>query len=73
MIGIKRPDIKAPVFDVEIHDPKSVETGYWFIAPYADIIQQSHARNYYQPCQTGPHIYDQNGVCVFLCQRTNID
>lgn len=58
----QRPDIKAPLFTVDTFDAHSVVPGYWFVAPYAMISQQSQARNYYQPCQTGPHIYDGNGV-----------
>lgn len=59
---VSRPDIKAPLFDVAIYDNAAVLPGFWFITPYADIKQQQHARNYYQACQTGPAIYDSQGV-----------
>ena len=39
--------------------------GYWFLAPYANIIQEQHAKKYYQACQTGPAIYDSNGELVW--------
>lgn len=59
---VTRPDIKAPILDVKFHDRDKVLPGKWFIAPYADITQQRHPRNYYQACQTGPNIYDLDGV-----------
>lgn len=52
----------APLFEVAVYEPELVTPGYWFVAPYAHIVQQSHAGNYYQACQTGPAIYDSNGV-----------
>ena len=60
----QRPEIKAPLFNVTIHNLSGVSPGYWFVAPYANILQDSQARNYYQACQTGPHIYDGQGVCI---------
>ena len=60
----QRPDIRAPLFQVDVLDPGSVTPGYWFVAPYAYIIQDKFARRYYQPCQTGPAIYDNNGVSL---------
>ena len=72
---VTRPDIKAPLFQVHKHEPSKITPGYWFVAPYAYIEQESHARNYYQPCQTGPHIYDGNGnliwsgACMFKNQN----
>ncbi|KAF2763658.1 hypothetical protein EJ03DRAFT_322583 [Teratosphaeria nubilosa] len=62
---VTRPDIKAPILDVKIYDRDAVLPGKWFVAPYADIAQQSHARNYYQPCQTGPAIYDLDGELMW--------
>lgn len=59
---VTRPEIKVPRFDVTIYDPGKLVPGYWFVGPYAKIQQQPIAPGYYQPCQTGPTIYDQNGV-----------
>lgn len=59
---VQRPEIKAPLFEVEIYEPEQVTPGYWFVAPYANIIQERHADRYYQACQSGPAIYDGNGV-----------
>ena len=60
----QRPEIKAPVFNVEVFDQEALDEGYWFIGPYAWILQSQTPphKNIYQPCQTGPHIYDQDGV-----------
>lgn len=55
---VTRPEIKVPVFEVQVYKPEQVTPGYWFVAAYAFISQQSHAGNYYQPCQSGPTIYD---------------
>lgn len=62
---VTRPDIKAPLFVVHKLEPNRIAPGYWFVAPYAHIEQEPHARNYYQPCQTGPHIYNGDGVLVW--------
>jgi hypothetical protein len=59
---VTRPDIKAPVLDVKIYDKDAIIPGKWFIGPYAEIAQEKHPRNYYQACQSGPHIYDLEGV-----------
>lgn len=62
----QRPEIKAPRFNVTIYDPESLAPGYWFVAPYAKLAQEYFPSKYYQPCQTGPAIYDGSGVCMFL-------
>lgn len=62
---VTRPEIKAPLFNVSIYEPDQVAPGLWVLAPYAFIDQESHAKNYYQPCQTGPAIYDGNGDLVW--------
>ncbi|KAH9840428.1 arylsulfotransferase protein, partial [Teratosphaeria destructans] len=62
---VTRPEIRAPILDVEVYDREAVRSGKWFVAPYADIAQQRHARNYYQPCQTGPAIYDLDGELIW--------
>lgn len=58
----QRPEIKAPVLDIHTWNKSSVAPGFIFVAPYASIYQQKPATGYYEPCQTGPHIYDANGV-----------
>ena len=62
---VTRPDIKAPRFNVTTYQASRVTPGYWFTAPYAFIAQQSHPARYYQPCQTGPAIYDATGELVW--------
>lgn len=62
---VTRPEIKAPILNITVHDSAKTAAGYLFIAPYAHILQEAHARNYYQPCQTGPHIYDLTGSLVW--------
>ena len=62
---VTRPEIKTPKFNVSIYDDSQIAPGYWFVAPYAMIFQQPHAHKYYQPCQTGPTIYDNRGELVW--------
>lgn len=59
---ITRPEIKVPRFNVSVYKPDEVVPGYWFVGPYANVQQEHIARKYYQPCQTGPTIYDATGV-----------
>ena len=61
---VTRPEIKAPRFNVSVYKPEQVVPGYWFIGTYANVMQESMAQSYYQPCQTGPAIYDQSGVSI---------
>lgn len=73
---VTRPEIKAPLFNVTVYDADRITPGYWFIAPYAQIYQQTHPSKYYEPCQTGPAIYDHrgslvwSGACKFRNQNT---
>ncbi|EME38173.1 hypothetical protein DOTSEDRAFT_57685 [Dothistroma septosporum NZE10] len=62
---VTRPEIKAPLFEVAIYEPERITPGYWFVAPYVHILQDRMARKYYQPCQTGPAIYDASGELVW--------
>jgi hypothetical protein len=57
----QRPDIKAPRYEVIIHDLGSLSPGYWFAAPYS-VIDPEDPTKKWMPCQVGPHIYDGNGV-----------
>ena len=59
---VTRPDIKAPILNVTMYDEDAVLPGKWFIAPYTEILQHPYPKKYYQPCQSGPHIYDLHGV-----------
>ncbi|KAL1968482.1 hypothetical protein VTN77DRAFT_1692 [Rasamsonia byssochlamydoides] len=61
---VTRPEIKAPKFDVVVHDPSRVSPGYWFVAPYANIEPDPPTKKY-TPCQVGPHIYDADGTLVW--------
>lgn len=55
-----RPDIDAPVFDLEIHNQAAVAPGYWFVAPYGQLGQDRPGQEW-----DGPHIYDGNGELVW--------
>ncbi|KAG9778539.1 hypothetical protein HRR83_002747 [Exophiala dermatitidis] len=61
---VSRPDIRAPVFKVIKHQPKLINPGHWFVAPYTtwDTVPE---RTEYQPFQVGPHIYDGDGNLVW--------
>ena len=41
-----RPDIRLPKLDVKLHDRHAVSPGYFFVAPYTDIMQTYYLRNY---------------------------
>ncbi|KAJ9249766.1 hypothetical protein DTO207G8_6553 [Paecilomyces variotii] len=64
MSFVTRPDIKAPRYEVTIHDPDSMTSGYWFSAPYSVIDPEAPTRKW-MPCQVGPHIYDGNGTLIW--------
>ena len=61
----QRPEIKAPILNVEFFEAHKADWGFFFVGPYASIVQQSQAANYYQPCQKGLVIYDQDGELVW--------
>ena len=45
------------------HDPEAITEGYWFVSPYTSLQTASMKdRKEHIPCQTGPAIYDGNGV-----------
>ncbi|KAK5110420.1 hypothetical protein LTR85_001030 [Meristemomyces frigidus] len=73
---VTRPELRAPRFNVTVYDANRVTPGYWFVAPYASIVQQTQPKRYYQACQTGPAIYDGagnlvwSGACEFRNQNT---
>lgn len=70
---VTRPEIRTPKFNVTLYEKERLSPGYWFIAPYSHIFQEKHATGYYQPCQTGPSIYDNTGELVWsgACQVKN--
>ena len=70
---MQRPEIKAPILDVTKYDPENVSPGYFFVAPFAKVYQENPAVGYWQPCQTGPHIYDSDGNLVWsgACKSAN--
>lgn len=46
------------------HRPELIEPGHLFLTPYSHVADQAKTeRREFYPCQTGAHIYDQNGVC----------
>lgn len=59
---VQRPDLRAPRLNVTKYFPDEITPGYIFTAPYVQIVQEVFPANYLQPCQTGPAIYDGDGV-----------
>ena len=57
---VTRPDIDAPRWNIEIHDPEAVSPGYWFVGPYQNRIQHERGGGW-----VGPHIYDGRGELVW--------
>ena len=57
---VTRPDIDAPKWDVTIYDNESLSPGYWFIAPYQEVVQRKPGSGW-----VGPHIYDSHGELVW--------
>lgn len=51
---VSRPEIRAPLFNVSIYEPEKISPGYWMLAPYVYIDQQTHADRYYQPYVSRP-------------------
>lgn len=62
LISKQRPDLRPPRLNVTTHHRDRLGSGYWFIAPYADLGAQSGCPGL---CQVGPHIYDDGGVCPY--------
>lgn len=45
------------------HDPEAISDGYWFVTPYTTLNQIPKSdRKDHIACQSGPTIYDGNGV-----------
>lgn len=56
---VTRPDIGAPKWEIETYDQDALAPGYWFVAPYASLVQTEY------PLWNGPHIYDQQGELIW--------
>ena len=56
---VTRPDIAAPKWNVKIYDEEALSPGYWFVAPYKDLKQESYS------AWNGPHIYDGHGELIW--------
>jgi hypothetical protein len=52
----KRPDIRAPIFEISLRNDAFISPGYFFLAPYSGDTP-------------GPYIYDNNAVCLDACYR----
>lgn len=50
-------------FDIETLDRNRTAPGYWFVSPYLHI-EPDEPSSEYEQYQTGPHIYDEDGVRV---------
>ncbi|KAK3718734.1 hypothetical protein LTR37_004953 [Vermiconidia calcicola] len=58
---LQRPDLDAPRWHIEGYDHgEQISPGYWFVAPYEEVIQASSG-----PPWNAPHIYDSNGELVW--------
>lgn len=55
-----RPDIDAPRWDLTIYNESALSPGYWFVAPYQEVVQKRRGGNW-----VGPHIYDQTGELIW--------
>jgi hypothetical protein len=69
---VTRPEIRVPILNVTWLDRDAAVPGKWFVAAYAEIQQQPHPRKYYQACQTGPVIYDFDGVCQTITRPLDL-
>lgn len=58
---LQLPDVRALKFDIQYEDRDSLSPGYWFVSPYLHMDTDQHT-SLYEQYQTGPHIYDQDGV-----------
>lgn len=57
---VTRPDISVPKWDIEVYDEEALAPGYWFVAPYENLIQHSY------PKWNGPSIWDpSNGELIW--------
>ena len=57
---VTRPDIDAPVFDIEVQNEEAVAPGYWFVSPYGHLGQDRPGQQW-----VGPHIYDGSGQLIW--------
>lgn len=72
---VTRPELRAPRYVVSKHHPvDQITDGYWFVAHYPSLFDQEPSfRKEHVPCQTGPHIYDNDGQLVWsgACEYGN--
>lgn len=64
-VSTQLPDARAVKFDIETLDRDRTAPGYWFVSPYLHIDPDGQS-SLYEQYQTGPHIYDEDGVCFAL-------
>ncbi|KAK5168359.1 uncharacterized protein LTR77_006929 [Saxophila tyrrhenica] len=62
---VSRPDIKAPKFRVNVFDRAALAPGYWFVAPYHELDQDTTAKHW-----VGPYIFDDSGELVWCGAAT---
>lgn len=56
-----RPDIRAPKWDIQVHDSAALAPGYWFFGPYETLNMDDELGNGW----IGPHIYDTDGTLIW--------
>ncbi|KXL42922.1 hypothetical protein M433DRAFT_9418 [Acidomyces richmondensis BFW] len=54
------PQLRAPMIKVKNHKSALINSGYWFIAPYSELLQQPFGK-FFVPAHTRPHIYADDG------------
>lgn len=60
---MQRPDLRPPKYMVAKYHPDAITDGYWFVSPYTSLESMDRKdKREYIACQTGPAIYDGNGV-----------
>lgn len=57
---------------VKNHKSALINSGYWFIAPYSELLQQPFGK-FFVPAHTRPHIYADDGVCVMAQMHSGKD
>ncbi|PYI17453.1 hypothetical protein BO99DRAFT_364226 [Aspergillus violaceofuscus CBS 115571] len=69
---VTMPNVKAIKYNITYHDRSRVSPGYWFVAPYSHLDADPY-NSKFNPCQVGPHIYDQDGKLVWTgsCLHNN--
>ncbi|KAJ5792572.1 uncharacterized protein N7503_008550 [Penicillium pulvis] len=58
------PNHRIIKWNITHYDRSAIAPGYWFTAPYWNWLGDTESKQWV-PYQTGPHIFDQDGVLVW--------